>query len=598
AADADDVVHYLLAVGDIYNAPRLTLSEGDRLTLSFVDGNWNNYVALADYRAPLWNVGEWVHIRAVWNSADTDPLRLYVNGQRVDGGPVTGGWNLGDGAGMTLFVGAGNQEGNFSARGIIDDLIIYSASPPQATTTPTPTATPTATPSPTPTVTPTATATGTTIAYALYLPMTQRDVAVAASPTPTATRTNTATSTPTATPTPTRTATPTQTPTPTATGQTGSATFQNRLIDNSRRHGQGVQSVDLDGDGDEDVIVSYSLTDAVYLYVNGQNSNGGGNGSAWSPVSLSGDGAIVAMMTTVADFDGDTDLDVAAVGLFDRIVCSFCSPGIVQWYKNPGDVQGNWSRHTIDAALWGARTIASGDLTGDGIPEVVVGAMRIDDNGDGLYWYRKGNNDAVWSKMSIDAALADVQSLLVHDVDGDGVLDVIATSRAGNVIAWYENQRAAGTPDPAPGFTRHNLAAPSQPSGAYLAQMDGDPAWELLVFSAGGSFWYDPPADPRNAWTSRTIDDSFGSEDGRIVAGDFDRDGDTDAAVADKVSDLLLWYANEPGGWTDHSISNGYTGLTFVAVGDPNGDNRPDLITSTYEFNSEADEIRWWQNQP
>ena len=160
AAEADDITHDLLVVGDIYNVPRLVLGEGDRLFFSVMDSGWNEFVALAPYRADLWDGGEWVHIRVFWDSGSADPIRLYVNGVRVDSGDATGGWNLGSGDGLSLFVGAGNADGDFSAAGVLDELIIY----PGGLTIPTATATPTATP----------TAIPQTGSHRLFLPMTER----------------------------------------------------------------------------------------------------------------------------------------------------------------------------------------------------------------------------------------------------------------------------------------------------------------------------------------------------------------------------------------------------------------------------------------
>jgi len=166
AAEADDTTHNLLVVGDVYNVPRLALGEGDRLFFSLMDSNWNEFTALAPYRADLWNAGEWVHIRALWDSAAADPIQLFVNGVRVDAGGAAGGWALGSGEGLSLFVGAGNSDGDFSASGVLDELIIYPDGQPA------PTATPTLTP--TPSVTPTPTATQQAGNRAIFLPLTER----------------------------------------------------------------------------------------------------------------------------------------------------------------------------------------------------------------------------------------------------------------------------------------------------------------------------------------------------------------------------------------------------------------------------------------
>jgi len=152
-AAADDVTHALVVIGDLYNVPRLTVMESDRLSLSVVTSDWTGHTASTDWRAPVWTAGQWAHIRAVWDSTrPTDSLQLYVGDARVDNGGAAGGWNLGAETGIgDIFVGAGDAGGNFTANGIIDELIIHDAPQPPATATVTPT--PGGAPTSTPTVT-------------------------------------------------------------------------------------------------------------------------------------------------------------------------------------------------------------------------------------------------------------------------------------------------------------------------------------------------------------------------------------------------------------------------------------------------------------
>ena len=110
----------------------------------------------------MWTAGQWVHIRAVWDTTHpSDSLQLYVNDSRVDNGGVAGGWDLGDEADIgSIFIGSADAGGNFVANGIIDEFIIRDAPQPPATATPTSTPTQTSTPG-TPTSTPTVTPTPT-----------------------------------------------------------------------------------------------------------------------------------------------------------------------------------------------------------------------------------------------------------------------------------------------------------------------------------------------------------------------------------------------------------------------------------------------------
>ncbi len=124
-AAADDVDHTMLVVGNVYNPPNLILSEGDRLSITLTEADLSAHTTQADYQAPLWSAGEWVHIRAVWDTSAADPLRLFIDGTRVDGGGSMNAWDLGTESEIgRIYIGAGNISGDFSADGMIDELII------------------------------------------------------------------------------------------------------------------------------------------------------------------------------------------------------------------------------------------------------------------------------------------------------------------------------------------------------------------------------------------------------------------------------------------------------------------------------------------
>jgi hypothetical protein len=153
AGSDDDTGHALIVVGDVYDVPRLELQESDRLSLVLMEADWTDHTVSAGYHAPLWTAGQWVHIRATWDTAlTTDALKLYVNDTRVDSGGAAGDWNLVETTIGNIFVGSADASGDFVADGIIDELVIRDE--PQTPATPTPTGTP-LTPTPTATGTPT-----------------------------------------------------------------------------------------------------------------------------------------------------------------------------------------------------------------------------------------------------------------------------------------------------------------------------------------------------------------------------------------------------------------------------------------------------------
>jgi Concanavalin A-like lectin/glucanases superfamily len=109
---------------DASNPPVLELGAGTELSLTVTDANWNSVSTASPYAAPLWKAREWVHIRAVWNNtAETDSLQIYVNGEQVNQKRIAGNWSFGaDTAELKLHLG--QADGVHIAHGIIDEFFI------------------------------------------------------------------------------------------------------------------------------------------------------------------------------------------------------------------------------------------------------------------------------------------------------------------------------------------------------------------------------------------------------------------------------------------------------------------------------------------
>jgi hypothetical protein len=461
--------------------------------------------------------------------------------------------------------------------------------------------------------------------------------------TPTHTNTASATITPTETQTP--TPTPTDTPTITA-SPTSIATpdFEDEVIDDGGIvDSQGVTVVDIDHDNDLDLVVAFgneddltdglnfSGTDSVYLYLNGGDSNGNGGGTNWLQLTIpfTGTSPIVAMQTTVADFDNDNDLDIAAVSLFDSDTCgnpiSSCSPGQVIWFKNPGDMTENWETNVISDTVWGARYIDAADLTGDGLPDLVVSSIAMESalpnpREDGLYWFRNENNGSNWSRgIPIDMELDHVETVLAYDIDGDMITDTIAIGRDSNEIAWYENTRT--TLDDNPTFTKHTIANDIRADHFALANMDDDSFIELIVTTnttnttgTGDTRWYDSPFTDTSSvaeglWTAHPIADDIFHEKHKVVYGaDFDMDDDIDVAIVTGTGGTFpfQWYRNDGNdNWSDPILipNTKFVPYYYVTGGDIDGDQRPDIVTVVNDHidsmtGQPGDNISWWKFGP
>ncbi len=336
--------------------------------------------------------------------------------------------------------------------------------------------------------------------------------------------------------------------------------------------GYSVATGDVNADGRTDLVVGMPgsnfriASDAGFVYVFLADGTGGFGPPVRLTRNASGNGLLRRFGTAVAtgDIDGDGDDDVAVGAPSNHLQFFAVYPGEVWTYRSDGRggfAAGAGLADPLDAgwsSLFG-RTLACGDVNGDGNDDVVVGAPQADPGAqssagavvalysNGAGWYTSGVllSETVPQRDTFVGAV-----LIAGDLDGDGRAEVIAGApSAGDAGLTNSGRIAIFSRDAQGRFTTTSRISPLQQqngkfgSSLAIADLDGDSRRDLIVGSAGadaagvsGGAVFALPNDGAGGFGAATILVSPSPESGAlfggaVVAGDFLGDARTDLTV-------------------------------------------------------------------
>jgi hypothetical protein len=202
------------------------------------------------------------------------------------------------------------------------------------------------------------------------------------------------------------------------------------------------------------------------------------------------------------------------------------------------------------------------DLTGDGRPDVLVGALG-------------GQPTVTLPVLEKRLFLRELPVL------GD-LIDRLEVN-----VFWYENPGPGGDE-----WTRHEIGrAPNLSVGGALGDLTGDGRSDLVAGQnlASDLYWFERPDDPRRPWTRRLVTDEFHKYHDVAVA-DVDDDGEVEVVVLSQESETVFYYEvpedprQEPWPTADrHVVATGLD-VEGVAVVDLDGDGRTELVAGPNVF--------------
>ncbi len=348
-----------------------------------------------------------------------------------------------------------------------------------------------------------------------------------------------------------------------------------------------VAVADVNGDGVPDLLVATTVDQGggnnpglVAVYLGNSASPGSYQQGATYPTTGT-DPSGVALLNLSSTSGAGTDL----------VVSNFGSGTATVFLHDPANA-GKYLAGTTLTTGGQPNQVISADINGDGVPDLVFADLST--SGNAVVALQDASHPGQFLAPLNLSTGGMTPSVAAADLNGDGLVDIVAVDfdangNNGQATVFFQNPATPGT------FQQPvTFPAGAQPQAVRIADVNGDGLGDLIVANRGpGSDGTGAPGvsvllqdatHPGSFLAPVTYSTPWGAID--VAVGDVNGDGKPDLVVATLgpaptgAISVLLQNAATPGTFGTANSYAGFGQPLSVAIADLNGDGHPDIAVA------------------